>query len=106
MSGETVLVTGGSGFIGSYCILQLLRLGYRVRTTVRSLSREPEVRALLKSGGAEPGDMLSFTSTDLSSDTGWPEAVGGCTYVLHVASPLPVGVPKREDDLIIPARDG
>jgi len=106
MSGETVLVTGGSGFIGSYCILQLLRSGYRVRATVRTLAREPEVRALLKSGGAEPGDMLSFVAADLKSDTGWPEAVSGCTYVLHVASPLSAGVPKHEDDLIIPARDG
>lgn len=31
MSGELVLVTGGSGFIAQHCILALLRAGYRVR---------------------------------------------------------------------------
>ena len=107
MSGEHVLVTGGSGFIGAHCILQLLAAGYRVRTTVRSLSREADVRAMLKTGGgALPGDRLSFAAADLTSDAGWPEAVKGCDFVLHVASPFPAGVPKHEDDLIVPAREG
>ena len=68
---STVLVTGGSGFIGSRCILQLLAAGHQVRTTVRSLKRESEVRALLKQGGAEPGDRLTFHAADLEKDTGW-----------------------------------
>jgi len=106
MSGELVLVTGGSGFIGAHCILQLLGAGYRVRTTVRSLKRESDVRAMLKVGGAEPGEMLSFAAADLVSDAGWPEAVACCDFVLHVASPFPPGAPKHEDELIIPAREG
>src|SRR5580700_10224216 len=106
MSGELVLVTGGSGFIGAHCILQLLSAGHRVRTTVRSLRREADVRAMLKVGGAEPGDRLSFAAADLESDAGWPEAVAGCKYVLHVASPFPSTVPKNEDELIVPAREG
>lgn len=106
MSGELALVTGGSGFIGAHCILQLLKAGYRVRTTVRSLEREAGVRAMLKAGGAEPGDALSFAAADLLSDAGWPAAVGGCDYVLHVASPFPLGVPKHADELIVPAREG
>ena len=106
MSGELVLVTGGSGFIGAHCILQLSAAGYRVRTTVRSLKREANVRAMLKVGGADLEESLSFAAADLMSDSGWPEAVAGCDYVLHVASPFPLAVPKNEDELIIPARDG
>lgn len=106
MAGELVLVTGGSGFIGSHCILQLLAAGYRVRTTVRSLKREADVRALLKVGGAEPGEALQFAVADLMDDAGWPEAVAGCDYVLHVASPFPPAVPKDENELIAPAREG
>ncbi len=106
MSGELVLVTGGSGFIGAHCILQLLNAGYRARTTVRLRNREAGVRAMLKTGGAEPGEALSFVAADLISDAGWPEAVAGCDFVLHVASPFPSTVPKHEDDLIIPAREG
>jgi len=106
MAKPLVLVTGGSGFIATYCILQLLEQGYAVRTTVRSLSREADVRATLETGGAEPGDRLTFVAADLSADAGWAEAVEGCDYVLHVASPFPSGVPKDESEVIRPARDG
>jgi nucleoside-diphosphate-sugar epimerase len=61
---------------------------------------------MLKQGGVEPGDRLTFVVADLERDTGWPEAVAGCEYVLHVASPFPAELPKNEDELIIPAREG
>lgn len=98
-----VLVTGGSGFIGSYCILDLLAAGHHVNTTVRNLKREPEVRSTLKVGDT---DRLTFFGADLESDAGWAQAVAGCDYVLHVASPLPAAAPKNDDELIIPAREG
>ena len=101
-----VLVTGGSGFVGAHVILQLVRAGHQVRTTVRNLTRESAVRAMLKAGGQEPGDSLSFFAADLESDAGWREATAGCDYVVHVASPIPVNAPKHEDELIVPARDG
>lgn len=101
-----VLVTGGSGFIGSHTILQLLNAGHPVRTTVRNLKREEDVRGMLERGGVDAGARLSFVAADLQNDAGWPEAVEGCQYVLHVASPFPASVPKHEDDLIIPAREG
>jgi nucleoside-diphosphate-sugar epimerase len=103
---STVLVTGGSGFIGCHCILQLLTAGYQASTTVRNLKREPDVRAMLKMGGAEPDGRVSFVAADLENDAGWPDAVAGCEYVLHVASPFPDSVPKHEDELIAPAREG
>jgi nucleoside-diphosphate-sugar epimerase len=103
---STVLVTGGSGFVGSHVILQLLSAGHIVRTTVRSLTREESVRAMLKGAGADTGDRLSFFAADLTRDDGWVEAVAGCDYVIHVASPIPSVAPKTEDELIVPARDG
>lgn len=102
----TVLVTGGSGFIGVHCIVQLLKAGYRVRTTLRSLAREAEVRAMVREGGAEPGDALSFVVADLGADAGWHEAVIGCEFVIHPASPTPAIQARTDDDFILPAREG
>jgi nucleoside-diphosphate-sugar epimerase len=102
---ETVLVTGGSGYIGGWCVVELLRRGYVVRTTVRSLAKEPAVRAMI---GAEvdPGDRLSFYVAELTKDAGWDEAVAGCDYVLHVASPIGTDMPSDPQELIVPAREG
>ncbi|MBZ8132982.1 aldehyde reductase [Afifella sp. IM 167] len=103
---RSVLVTGGTGFIAQYCILALLEAGYRVRTTVRSLGREAEVRDHLRLGGAEPGDRLTFVVADLTADAGWAEATAGCAYVMHGASPTPTGDQTTEDEWIRPAVDG
>jgi nucleoside-diphosphate-sugar epimerase len=100
-----VLVTGGSGYIAGFCIGQLIGEGWRVRTTVRSLAREAEVRATL-SKLVDLGDKLDFVAADLNADAGWPEAVAGCDHVLHVASPLPSSNPRDDDELVRPARDG
>lgn len=99
---STVLLTGGSGFLGLHTIIQLLEQGHDVRTTVRSLDREPQVRAAVP----DAGDRLTFFAADLLADAGWAEAAAGAEYVLHVASPFPAGAPDHEDDLIVPARDG
>ena len=101
-----VLVTGGSGFIGAHSILQLLAVGHEVRTSVRNLKRESDVRAMLRQGGSDAGARLSFVAADLEQDAGWADAVAGCDYVLHVASPFPPSIPKHEDELIVPAREG
>jgi len=103
---QRVLVTGGSGFVASHCIVQLMNTGYDVRTTVRSLSREPMVRAMLVKAGVPDQQALSFVEADLLSDKGWANAVAECDFVQHVASPFPGGIPKHEDDLIVPARAG
>ena len=99
---ETVLVTGGTGFVGGWCIVELLRGGHAVRTTVRSLSKADAVRAAVASQ-VEPGDRLTFAVADLMQDAGWDAAAAGCGYVLHVASPMSSG---DADDMIAAARDG
>jgi dihydroflavonol-4-reductase len=102
---ETVLVTGGSGFVGSWCVIRLLQQGYTVRTTVRTLARESSVRAALGKV-VDVQDRLSFHAADLTSDGGWDVATSGCDFVLHVASPVTFSQPTAPLELIAPARDG
>ncbi|SNY46823.1 SDR family oxidoreductase [Paractinoplanes atraurantiacus] len=94
-----VLVTGGSGYIGGWCVLALRDAGYAVRTTVRDLAREPRIHATL-------GADVQVVRADLHSDEGWPEAVAGCDFVLHVASPTLTQVPRDDDEMVRPAVDG
>jgi dihydroflavonol-4-reductase len=105
-SGASVLVTGGTGFLGGWCIAQLLERGYRVRSTVRDLKREQAVRETVGAAGVDAGSRLHVLAADLMSDAGWADAVAGCRYVLHVASPFPPEQPKDPQALIAPARDG
>jgi dihydroflavonol-4-reductase len=104
--GGTVLVTGGTGFLGGWCVASLLERGYDVRTTVRDVARERAVRDAVEAAGVDPDGRLTVVAADLTSDVGWGEAVAGCRYVLHVASPFPPIQPKDADELIVPARDG
>ena len=98
----TVLVTGGSGYIAGFTIRQLIAEGWTVRTTIRSLAKEQQVRDTLDVDNSK----LSFFAADLTDDAGWAEAMAGCTHVAHLASPLPAASPKDENELITPARDG
>ena len=102
---KTVLVTGGAGFLGSRCVIDLLRRGYVVRATVRDLARETALRAAI-AREVEAGDHLSVVAADLREEACWERAVDGCDYVLHVASPFPPTQPKDPDELIVPAREG
>ncbi len=102
----TVLVTGGTGFLGIHTVLQLLQQGYEVKTTLRSLSKKDTIINALQEGGITDFSRLSFLEADLTSDNNWDEAVKDCDYVLHMASPFPAQDPKDENELIIPARDG
>jgi dihydroflavonol-4-reductase len=102
---KTVLVSGGSGFLGGWCVIELLQRGYRVRTTVRDLAKEQQVRESVASQ-VDAGDRLTVLAAELGSDEGWAEAAAGCDYALHVASPFPTKQPKDPNELIVPAREG
>lgn len=100
-----VLVTGGTGYIGGWCVAELLSRGYHVRTTIRSPAKEKLVRDTVATF-VSADDRLSFAIADLTADQGWDAAVDGCDYVLHVASPLGAGDPKDVYSFVTPARDG
>ena len=102
----TVLVTGGSGFVALHAISQLLNQGYRVRATMRSLSKQTEVTNALRRSGITALEHLQFVETDLSNDKNWDQAMQGCSYVLHIASPIHLQIPKDENEMIRPAVDG
>ena len=100
-----VLVTGASGFIAGHCIQALLDEGHPVRGTVRSLRDDAKIRHLRDMVGHD-GARLELVEADLTRDAGWEQAVAGCKYVLHVASPFPATLPDDEADLIVPAVEG
>ena len=102
---KKVLVTGISGFVGQHCAAELLKKGYSVRGSVRNLSKTEEVvKGITKE--IDPKGNLEFCELDLMKDAGWDKAMEGCDYILHIASPFVVKVPKDENELIKPAVEG
>jgi nucleoside-diphosphate-sugar epimerase len=102
----TVLVTGGTGFLASHCILQLLQQNYKVKTTIRTSAKKDKVLNMLKNGVIQNFENLSFVEADLTQDKNWDIATENCDYVLHVASPIHLKLPKHEDEMIRPAVEG
>ena len=102
---KKVLLTGISGYIGNHCAVELLKHGYSVRGSVRSLSKSKKVIDAIKKE-VDPKDNLEFCELNLLSDAGWDAAMKDCEYVLHVASPFINSEPKDENEYIRPAVDG
>jgi dihydroflavonol-4-reductase len=101
---DRVLLTGVTGYIGQHCAAELLRQGYEVVGTIRSRVKADATRIAI--ARVAPVDSLSFVEADLLSDGGWAEAMKGCTFVMHVASPFMLAEPKDENEMIIPAVEG
>ena len=107
---ETVLITGGSGFIATHCIIKLIASGYDVRATVRDLGRTNKLNQTISNGlekyEGKQDLSIDWKVANLMEDDGWEDAIQGCDYVLHVASPVAMELPKNEDEMIRPAVDG
>jgi dihydroflavonol-4-reductase len=101
---DRVLLTGVTGYIGQHCAAELLRQGYKVVGTIRSRAKADATRIAI--ARVAPVDSLSFVEADLLSDRGWAEAMTGCTFVMHVASPFVLAQPKDENEMIVPAVEG
>jgi len=101
---DRVLVTGVTGYIGQHCGAELLRQGYEVVGSIRSLDKAEMVRNGIAK--VAPIEKLQFVETDLMEDEGWAEAMDHCKYVLHVASPFVIANPDDENEIISPAVDG
>lgn len=102
---KKVLLTGISGYIGNHCAVELLKNGYSVRGSLRSLSKSQKVIDAIKKE-IDPKDNLEFCELDLLKDDGWDDAMKGCEFVMHVASPFINIEPKDENEYIRPAVDG
>jgi len=100
-----VLVTGGTGFVGTQLVAALLRSGQPVRVTVRSPDRETALRVAVRRGDADDGGLETVVA-DLTTEDGWAAATAGCDEIHHVASPIPAVQPEDPDELIVPAREG
>ena len=101
-----VLVTGGSGFIGGWCVLAALEAGHDVRTTVRNLDKGDALRTRLHAAATFDDSRLTVVQADLTSDDGWGPATAGVDYVLHVASPTLRNGPVDEQQMVDAARGG
>lgn len=100
-----VLLTGVTGFLGSHTTIQLLEKNYEVTGTLRSMKRADEIRELIANHTSKTG-RLNFAEADLRDPAVWHDLTAGMDFVQHIASPFPRELPKHEDDLIIPAKEG
>jgi dihydroflavonol-4-reductase len=105
MKKAKVLLTGITGFIGSHTAIHLLNHGYEVRGSMRNLQRADSIRSVIQEHTAQT-ENLEFVQAELLDMASWERAVEGVDYVLHMASPVPVALPKDENELIVPAREG
>ena len=87
MNKAIVTVTGGTGYIASWIIHDLLKEGYDVRTTVRDKSKTDKYKHLLAIEEKTPG-KLTIYEADLVQEGSFDQSISGAQIVMHTASPF------------------
>ncbi len=100
-----LLVTGASGFIATHCVIEFLNHGYKVKGTLRDLSRAKQIYKIVNQH-TNNTDRLEFVKAELTDPNCWEKALQGCYGAVHIASPVPVIQPKNKEEVIRPAREG
>lgn len=105
MKKTKVLLTGVSGFLGSHTAIQLLEKDYQVVGTLRDINRAESIKEMIGKHTLKINN-LSFVEANLNDQNAWKNLTQGMDYIQHIASPFPRELPKNEDDLILPAKNG
>lgn len=106
MKEKTVLVTGASGYLGSWITREFLAAGWKVIGSVRDRNSAAKVRHLQELPEGLPGE-LELLEADLLSPGSFDAAAEGASVVVHAASPFAVGtVEDPEGELLRPAVEG
>lgn len=105
MNRKKVLLTGVTGFLGSHTTIQLLEKGYEVIGTVRDKRNADAIRSII---GKHTQNIsgLTIVEANLNDREVWYDLTRDIDYVQHIASPFPREMPRFENDLIVPAKEG
>lgn len=102
---KTILVTGGTGYIGSWIVKELLEKGYLVKVSVRDILNKAKYRHLFDIESQNSGTLEIFEA-DLIKSGSFDKAAVGCDIIIHTASPFILKVKNPLKDLIEPAING
>tara|TARA_B100000809_G_C15118398_1_gene523310 strand:- start:1081 stop:2103 length:1023 start_codon:yes stop_codon:yes gene_type:complete len=105
MEKQTILVTGGAGYIGSWVVKDLVEKGHTVRVSVRNKSNEEKYKHILDLGNNNLGSVELFEA-DLTKENSFDTAAAGCDSIIHMASPFILSDEKPQENLVDPALNG
>lgn len=105
MEAQTILVTGGTGYVGAWVVKGLLEKAYTVRLTVRNKNNKSKFESLLQIASTTKG-KLEIREADLLQEGSFNDAATGCDAIMHIASPFTLRFKNAQKDLIDPALKG